>query len=97
MLYRHNEVTLKDAIKQLIHAYRLKDKIMETRLISGWEELMGRTIARHTRDVYVKGHTLFICLDSPTVRSEMLYSKERIIEMVNEYAGEVLINDVVIK
>ena len=97
MLYRRNEVTLKDALKQMIQAYRLKDKIVETRLVAGWEQLMGKTIARHTLDVYVKNHTLFIRLDSAPIRSEMHYSRERIMEMVNDFAGEAMVKEVVIK
>ena len=97
MLYKRNEVTLKDAITQMVNAYKLKDKITETKLISGWEELMGKTIARHTTDVYLKGNTLVICLNNATVRSEMNYSRDRIKEIVNEFAGENIVKEVVVR
>ncbi|MDX2002685.1 MAG: DUF721 domain-containing protein [Chitinophagales bacterium] len=97
MRLRSNEKTLKEAIQDLVNSYRLKDKMQETRIVTGWEELMGKTIARCTQDVYLQRSTLVICLTNATVRNELLYSREKIKDMVNEFVGEELVKEVVVR
>ncbi len=93
----HNQKTIKQALEDAFDSMRIKQKVAETRLISSWETVMGKTIAKHTRKIFLSKGTLFIYLDNPALKNELTYARERIIELVNESAGEELIKDVVIK
>jgi predicted nucleic acid-binding Zn ribbon protein len=94
---RHNEHSIKDAIQKLLKVYKLDDKLAERRLISSWEEVMGKMIANHTKDLYVRNKQLFVTLDSSALRNELAMAKSKIIKMMNEAAGSDVINDVVLK
>ena len=39
-----NELTLKEAIEQLLNAYGMKDKVNASRLINSWETVVGSMI-----------------------------------------------------
>lgn len=93
---RKNEQTLKEAISDLLEHYHLKNKLSEAKIIADWEKLMGKTIAKYTKHIYIKDKKLFLHVDSAPLRQELTYSKEKIMEIINKEMGEKLIEDVVI-
>ena len=48
---KHNEHSIKEAIELLLKAYKLDDRLAEKKLISSWETVMGKMIAKHTMDL----------------------------------------------
>ena len=91
-----NQQSLKEALKQYLKEYRLKDKITETQVIGAWPKLMGPSIARHTKELELRKGTLIIRLDSSVLREELSYGKQKIIRTLNEFAGEELIKDILL-
>lgn len=94
---KHNEHSLKDVIGKLLKAYKLDDKLAERRLISAWDEVMGKMIAQHTKDIFIRNKQLFVVLDSSALRNELSMAREKIVKMMNEAAGQEVITDVVLK
>ncbi|MCW3083977.1 MAG: hypothetical protein JWP12_1343 [Bacteroidetes bacterium] len=94
---RHNEHSIKEAIEQLLKAYKLDDRLAERRLVNAWEEVMGKMIANHTKDIFVKHKQLFVTLDSSALRNELAMAKTKIVKMMNQAAGADVIEDVVLK
>ncbi len=94
-MFGSNEITLKQAIRQLLNAYRLDGKLNETRLINSWEKVVGKMISKHTTNLYIKNQKLFVCLDSAALKTELSFSKEKMIEMLNKEVGGKIINDIV--
>lgn len=58
---------------------------------------MGKTVARYTDKISIHGHTLYINTAIAPLRQELLYQKDRIVQLVNEALGEQVIREVVIK
>ncbi len=92
-----NDTSLKEAIKNLLNAYKLKGKVLETRLLGEWENLVGGTVARYTEDIYIRERKLYIKVSNATVRQELLYSKAELLKQVNTFAGEIAIDDIVVR
>jgi len=92
-----NEHTLKQLLDQMLDKYRLTDKLDEVDLESHWEELMGTMIYKHTTQLKVQNKKLYIKLDSPVIRQELIYGKTLIIQKVNNLVGKELITDVVFR
>ena len=92
---KSNESSIKEAIDEMLDTYRLRDKFYAYRLASNWEKCMGITIAKRTRNVYVKDKTLYLQLDSAVLRQELSLAKTKIIATMNESVGETVITDVV--
>jgi predicted nucleic acid-binding Zn ribbon protein len=92
---RSNDQKLGEVIKELLKAYRLEDKLHEVQLIHSWENVVGKMIAKHTKDLYIKKRTLFVILDSPALKNELSYSKTKILNSLNEQVGLEVIEEVV--
>lgn len=91
-----NEQPLKEVIHELLSKYKLQEKLNEARLINSWETLMGKVIAKRTKELYLKDKKLFIKLTSSALRQELSFSKEKIITLLNDGVGEKVIEDVVL-
>lgn len=85
------------AVEEYFRALGMTDKLYETKVLSRWEELMGKAIATRTTNVYIKEKTLYIELNSSVMRDELLQHKSVIINKVNGSAQKVLIEDVFFK
>lgn len=90
-----NEHTLKEAVNQMLEAYRIKSRFQETAVIAHWEEIMGKTIANRTTGLYIKDKKLFLKLNSAVLRNELQIAKQKIVELLNERAGSEVIHDVI--
>jgi predicted nucleic acid-binding Zn ribbon protein len=96
-LGKHNEHSIKEVIEKLLQTYKLDDKLAERRLIQAWDEVMGKMIANHTKDIYIKHKQLFIVLDSAALRNELSMARTKIVKMMNEAAGMDVIEDVILR
>lgn len=94
---KHNEHSIKDAINNLLKTYKLDDKIAEKQLIDSWKAVMGEMIAKHTTDIYIKHQQLFVKLDSPALRNELVLAKTKIVKMLNDSVGRKVINEVILR
>ncbi len=94
---KSNEYTLKDAIDSMIKSYGLKDKLDETKVISKWEKLIGPSMSKHISRIYIKDRKLYLYVDSGPLKNELLYSKSKIIETLNNEIGEEVIEEVVVR
>ena len=90
----NNQLTLKEAIDQMLKAYQLKARMAEQQVISSWPATMGTMIAKHTTKLYISNRQLFVSLDSAALRQELSYSKEKIIKNLNEAAGANVIDTI---
>lgn len=90
----NNEISLKQAINQLVDTYRLRGKLTESKLVESWEDLMGKTIAKHTTSLKLNKTLLIVHLDSSVVRQELSYAKEKIIKKLNDQLGNAIIEDI---
>ncbi len=60
-----------------------------------WPELVGSDIATHTRVLKMDLGRLFVSVDSPTWRQELLYQKEAFIKKLNRELGEEIVADII--
>ncbi|MCD6112148.1 MAG: DUF721 domain-containing protein [Bacteroidales bacterium] len=93
-MIKSNENSIKDVIKELLNAYKLNSKLNETKVISSWEKIVGKIISVHTEKIYLKKDILFVKFDSAALRNEMLYSKEKLIKMINKEIKKKVIKDI---
>jgi hypothetical protein len=92
-----NEQSIKDVISELFSGNHMGGKLKEINIINNWEKLVGNLIAKNTNKIYIYKGKLFLHIDSAPLRTELAYSKAKIIELVNKEAGEELIDDVVVR
>lgn len=87
--------SLKDAIHELLNAYKIRGKYQETHLISSWARLMGPAIANRTSKIYMKDKKLYIKINSAPLKNELSMSKSKIIDILNREVNERLVEEVI--
>ena len=86
-----------EAINLLLERSKWKPKVTELRIRNEWETIVGKTIAKYTRNLYLNGATLTVYTDIAPLKQELLMGKEQLIAAINEHLGEQAITEIVIK
>jgi predicted nucleic acid-binding Zn ribbon protein len=90
-----NEYTLKEAIEALIAQFKIEERLSETNVLNDWEKIVGKMIARHTKNIYIKKRVLFVEFDNAALRNELAYAKTRLITAINKALKTDAIDDIV--
>lgn len=93
----NNGQKLGDAISEMLKLYRLDEKIDEHKLIRSWEKAVGPMISRHTTDIYISNKKLVVTVDSATLRQELLYMRNKIIQDLNAMVGSQVAEELVLR
>jgi hypothetical protein len=76
---------------------QLRQKMLESRIQRAWGEVLGLTVARSTRNLYVKNQILYVSITSSVLRNELLMNRAHLVKSLNKYAEAEVIRDVVIR
>jgi len=93
---RKNEVSLGEAINQMVDEFKLRAKLDESRVKDNWPVLMGKTIAKYTESVTMKEGKLYVKINSAPLKQELSYSRDKIKEIFNAELGNETIREVFI-
>lgn len=75
----------------------LYQRMMEIRIRRAWSEVLGNTIMTYTKNVYVKDGVLHVTLTSSVLRNELMFSRDRLVKSLNDYAGSSVIRDIIFR
>jgi len=94
---KKNDLSLQDAMQDMLQEFRLKPQLDETRVKMLWEKLMGKTISTYTSNIAVRKNVLYLTILSAPLKHELSYAKDKIKNLLNEEMGEEYVKDVVIR
>ncbi len=66
-------------------------------VISEWKQMLGVTVSNSTRKIYIKDNKLFVYLDSPVIKQEIIFLKTKILQHLNSKFTQVKLRDIVLK
>jgi len=93
----NNESSVGDVLKEIIQSNKLQPGIDQVAVKEAWKNLMGNGVNNYTRNVMLKGYTLYVELSSAVLREELSYGKDKIIAMINKELDREVIKDVVLR
>ncbi|MEL1242497.1 DUF721 domain-containing protein [Flavobacterium flavipallidum] len=93
----NNESSIGDVLKQIIQVNKLQSGMDVIDVKEAWQNLMGNGVNSYTRNVVLKGSTLYVELTSSVLREELSHGKSKIIKMINEDLGREVVKDVVLR
>lgn len=88
---------LKEVLRQYVDALGAKHKLKEKSIRQTWDKLMGPFIANKTTNAYMKNKILYVHLSSPALRQELSMMQSKIIQNINEFLGEDMVQKVVLR
>lgn len=97
MAKNNNLIKLGDAISQIFKEEKLDEKYSIFAIRNHWESIVGKTVAKHTTQINFVQGLLYVSIDSPVIRNEVLYVKADIIQKVNHFCGKRLVRELIIK
>lgn len=92
-----NTRQIRDILKEFLQENKLDSRFKERNLVESWEELMGKTISRATKSIYIKDRKLFVIISSSIIRNELYMLKTEIVKKLNQRVGEDIITDLILK
>lgn len=90
-------IPIGQVLQQFLRKSRMRNDIRSIQVGDVWEKVVGKTIAAYTDRVQLVNQTLFISTTVASLRSELLYQRQLIVDRVNEEMGENIVTDVVIQ
>jgi len=84
------------AIRDLLKSYHIESKFDEANLVTSWERLVGKPVAKRTRRVFLRNKVLFVELDSPSMKHDLNMHKSHILEVFQKEFGTAIIGEIVI-
>ena len=94
---RSNTQSLAEALRDYISEMKMERKLKEVDVVQSWESLLGKTIARYTRNIYLSRGILYVEITSPVVKNELVMMREEIRLRMNKQAGEEMITKIVFR
>jgi len=94
---RINTRKINEVLKEFLRENNLDVRFKERELVESWEEMVGRTVNRATKNIYIRDRKLFVVLSSSVVRNELYMLKNEIVRKLNERVGEQIITELILK
>ncbi|MBU2018578.1 MAG: DUF721 domain-containing protein [Bacteroidetes bacterium] len=91
---KNNDAPLKDLVDKLMKAYNLDGRMKEMNIVNNWEQIVGPAIFRRTESIKLNNRKLILTLKSSVMRDELIMIKTELIQRVNEFAKEELVDDI---
>ncbi|WP_369618632.1 DUF721 domain-containing protein [Flavobacterium sp. CFS9] len=93
----NNESTIGAVLQQIIQGNKLQPGMDQIDVKEAWRQLMGNGVNTYTKNVVLKGSTLYVELGSAVLREELSHGKSKIVKMINEELGREVIKEVVLR
>jgi hypothetical protein len=92
-----NEGSIGDVLKEFIEKNKLQSGMDKINVEDAWKSLMGNGVNSYTKEVVLKGTTLYVSLTSAVLREELSYGKQKIIKMINDELRKEVIKEVILR
>jgi len=86
-----------DVLKEIMQVNKLQSGLDKIDVRDAWKNLMGNGVNNYTREIMLRGTTLYVELTSAVLREELSFGKDKIIKMINEEMGRVVVTNVVLR
>lgn len=94
---KSNEQGIGDAIKQLFKSYKLDEKVAEVQIKELWGEVMGVSIKNYTTNIHLYKGVLTVYIESAPLKQDLKFSKDAIIQRINEEMKSAVVKELIIR
>ena len=84
-------------LNDFMNQEKISDGIFNVKINEAWKKSVGKNICKYTKSVNLKENILYIEVDNPILKQEILYSKQKIIDLLNEEINEKIIKKIILR
>lgn len=92
-----NENTISEVLQHFIEINKLEIGFDKIDVEQAWKNLMGSGVNVYTKEVILKGSTLYVSLSSSVLREELSHGKSKIIKMINEELRKEVVTNLIFR
>ncbi len=92
-----NDSSIGVILKEIIQINNLEAGIDEVLVKTAWKNLMGNGVNSYTKNILLKGNTLYVELSSSVLREELSYGRDKIIKLINDELQREVVKEVVLR
>ena len=93
-MFRRKVRSIQELLPQILRHEGLETPLQQQRLLSAWDEVVGKPIAQYTDERVIKNQTLFVKVLSPALRADLTMGRSLLVKRLNEKAGGQVIFDI---
>lgn len=94
---KKNTQRIDEVVKEYLKALKIDDKLKEVELIKAWDGIVGKTIAKSTKNIAIRNRVLYVQLNSSIIRNELYMLREGLKKSLNDKVGEKIIDEIVLR
>jgi predicted nucleic acid-binding Zn ribbon protein len=83
--------------QKLIKKYGIQYEVRQNEALFLWEKVVGDSIAKHAKAEKISFGKLYVKVDSPVWRNELIFQKHEILNKINKELKNANINDIVLR
>ena len=91
-----NNNEIKNLLDIFLKKNNLEKGLLDLEVKRAWHELMENGVSNYTTDVSLKNKTLYIKLNSPALKEELSYGKEKLMKLINERFKKKIVQKIVL-
>lgn len=92
-----NESSISEVLKAFIENNKLQSGMDKIDVEKAWKDIMGNGVNTYTKEVLLKGTTLYVTLTSSVLREELSHGKHKIIIMLNDELRKEVVKELVLR
>lgn len=93
-MFRRKVRSIQELLPQILRHEGLETPLQQQRLLSAWDEVVGKPIVQYTGERFIKNQTLFVKVLSPALRADLTMGRSLLVKKLNEKAGGQVIFDI---
>lgn len=91
---RKQTQSLSAVLAEWIRENQLEKPLLEHRVVEQWGEILGKTIARYSRDIEIKDGMLRVRITNAALRHELFEQRFTLIKKLNDAVGGEAVKDI---
>lgn len=92
-----SEQPIMNVMERFLESLGVPTDFNQEEIIEAWEEVTGEFIKKLTKKIYVENKVLYVHVNSPALKSELMMLRTSICDKINNKLGEKTINGIYIK
>lgn len=93
-MFKRKVKSIQDLLPEILRHEGLETPLQQQRLLSSWDEVVGKPIAQYTGERFIKNQTLFVKVNNPALRADLAMGRSLLVKRLNERAGAQIIFDI---
>jgi len=90
-------IPISKAIEKMLKKMKIETTVRQWEVVSMWDDIVGETIAKHTRADKISFGKLYVSVDSSVWRNELMFQRNDLLKKVNSRLNKTKIKEIVLR